>query len=267
MDKWGMPSKIRGAWQVLAALTLVACAGFAAQKPQSSNPPIPTTITPKAQDLLNQTIQALGGQAFLHWKTLSTKGRVFMIQQGQTAGFAPYQSTIEPPDKRRFRYGSGHPVTLINNGDQGWQIDQYGMVHQKLSDIRQWKLANRYSLDNILRYLVHESGLLAQDAGVDFVNNQPVRVLEILDSRQAKIKIYLDQDTGLPIQVSYHVVDPGTQQPTDYTDVDSDYQRVQGIQTPMHLTRYKDGDRIEEVFRSKADYDASHPADFFKPAQ
>jgi hypothetical protein len=253
--------------KAVLAVSLFACAGFAAQKPQPSNPPIPTTITPKAQALINRVIQTLGGQAFLHWKTLETKGRVFEIQEGETAGYAPFRSTVEPPDKRRFSYGSGHPVTLINNGDEGWQIDQYGTIHQKPSDIRRWQLANRYSLDNILRYLIHERGLLAEDEGTDFINNQPARVLEILDSRQAQIKIYLDQETDLPLEVAYHVVDSVSQEPRDYTDVYSDYQVYQGIRTPTHVTRYADGDRVAEVFRTSVSYDAPHPADFFEPSQ
>jgi hypothetical protein len=252
---------------VLFLSLFVLHVNLAAAKPQEMAPPVPTTITPKAQALLKRTIQALGGQAFLQWKTLTTKGHVYALEEGQTSGFAPFQSTVEPPDKRRFSYGSGHPVTLINNGDEGWQIDQYGMIHQKPSDIERWKTANRYSLDNILRYLIHEKDILAEDEGTDFIENQPARVLEILDSRQSEIKIYIDRETSLPVQVTYHLIDPKTQEPKEYTDVYSDYQTFQGIQTPMHVTRYEDGERVAEIFRTSAVYEAPHPPDFFEPGQ
>jgi hypothetical protein len=261
------PTKGRCALAVLVAVLFVPLAGLAAANPQKAPFPIPSTITPKAQALITLTTQALGGQAFLKWKTLTTKGRAFAIQEGQTAGFEPFRSTVEPPDKRRLSYGSGHPVTLINNGDEGWQVDQYGMIHQKSSDIEEWKTANRYSLDNILRYVIHEKGILAEDDGTDFIENRPARVLEISDARQTQIKLYIEQGTGLPLQVTYQMLDPNTQEQREYTDVYSDYLPVQGIQTPMHVTRYEDGDRVAEIFRTSARYDDPVPPNFFELPQ
>ena len=71
-------------------------------------------------------IQALGGPAFLKVKRLTTRGRIFSIRDESTSGFAPFESFVEYPDKRRFSYGKKPPVILINNGDQAWELDRYG---------------------------------------------------------------------------------------------------------------------------------------------
>lgn len=235
---------------------------FGAQK--ASPPSLPSRISPKAQELLDHAIQALGGPAFLSFKNISTTGRVFAFSRGQMAGVEPYKSTYEPPDKRRFTYGKGKPVTLINNGDQAWELDQYGVTHQLPEQVRQWKIVNRYSLDNLFRSVIKQTGVLILDHGVDFVTNQPVYVIDIIDAQNVHIRLYLGKSTYLPLRTTYRVQDSITQDWDDYVDDYSDYQNVSGIQTPMNIGRRMNGDRIGEVYRSSARYNTTIPANYFE---
>ena len=86
---------------------------------QPAVPQLPSHEDPQARQMLDRAIQALGGQAFLNAKSLTTKGRAFFFQDGATAGMEPYESWVQYPDKRRFSYGKTKPVILINNGDKG----------------------------------------------------------------------------------------------------------------------------------------------------
>jgi hypothetical protein len=234
---------------------------------QKAPPAFPSFISPAAKQRLDRCILALGGQAFTQWKSLWTTGKVFLIEDNSTAGFAPFKSTEVPPDRRRFTYGSGSPVTLINDRDQGWEIDRDGVIQQTPQQVREWRLANRYSLENVLRVGIHAPGILVEDKGLTLLDNQPVDEIEIIDSRQVHIKIYLDEDTSLPRQIRYRVRDPRSQTWQVYSDVYSDYQTFQGIQTPMHITRYQNGERVAELFRDKVRYDVPIAPRFFSPPQ
>ncbi|MGH9378927.1 MAG: hypothetical protein ACRD1I_09010 [Terriglobia bacterium] len=228
----------------------------------------PAQIDPAAQALLNKTIQALGGTAFLNFKTMSSNGRAFSISDGMTQGFVLYQSSTEYPSKRRLSYGlskKSKAVTLINNADKGWEMDRYGLVEQSPKEISAWRLANHYSLENLLRLRVREPGTLVQTGGQDFVDNFPVLILDIFDSRQVEIKVYLSNATSLPVQATYRVLNPETHEWDDYTDIYSDYQAAQGIQTPMHIVRYSNGNRVAETFRTRVRYDDPYPAGYFEP--
>jgi hypothetical protein len=224
-------------------------------------------IRPAAQELLTSTIQALGGSAFLNFKTLTTQGRAFSITDGVAAGFVTYQSVVEYPDKRRLSYGLGRSksVTLINNGNQGWELDRYGLIEQPEKRVSAWQIANRYSLENLLRLLVHEPGVLVLPGGQDFVDNIPASILEIIDARQVDVKLYVDLQNHLPIRAAYRIHNPQTQDWDDYADVYSDYDQIEGIQTPMHLVRYVNGERVAETFRTSAKYNQSYPSTFFEP--
>lgn len=263
-----MIKDVKRFWAILAlagCFLAVSIAAFGGQ--QNATPPLPSRISPQAQQLLNRTIQALGGQAFLDYKTITTAGHVFAISYGQTAGYAPFKSTFEPPDKRRFSYGKGKPVVLINNGDQAWELDRLGRTHQNPRQVRSWEIANRYSLDNLLRYRIHEPGVLILTSGVDFVDNQPVDVVDIIDSQNIRIRVYIHRTAYLPVRITYRVQNPNNHEWEDYADDYSDYQKFQGIATPMHITRFLDGERIAELFRSSATYNRPVPSDYFEPSR
>jgi hypothetical protein len=253
---------------VVLALAVPA-ASFSAQQAsaQTSSISLPSRISPKAQQLLDQAIQALGGPAFLNFKNISTSGRVFGFSRGQMAGVQPYKSTYEPPDKRRFTYGKGKPVTLINNGNEAWELDQYGLVHQLPEQVRQWKIANRYSLDHLFRSIIKETGVLILDHGVDFVTNQPAYVIDITDAQNVQLHLYLRKSNYLPLRVTYRVQNSTTQDWDDYADDYSDYQQFDGVMTPMNITRELNGERIGAVYRNKADYNVNVPANYFQPSQ
>lgn len=240
-----------------------------AQQARAPAPPValPSRISPKAQQLLDQAIQALGGPAFLNFKNISTSGRVFGFSNGEMAGVQPFKSIYAPPDKRRFSYGKSKPVTLINNGDEAWQMDQYGLTHQLAEQVRQWKIANRYSLDNLLRSVIKENGLLVLDHGVDFVANQPAYVIEITDAQNVPLRLYLRKDNYLPLRVTYSLENPRSQDRDEYVDDYSDYQRFDGIMTPMNIVRSLNGDRIGAAYRNKVSYNVSVPANYFQPSQ
>ena len=42
-----------------------------------------------------------------------------------------------------------------------------------------------------------------------------------------------------------------------------DYKEFDGIQTPMHITRYMNGARVGETFRNAANYNEPYPANYF----
>lgn len=244
-------------------LLLAWISNIQAQAGPPTNPP-PARVDPKAQELIDRTIQALGGPAFLSFKRLSTRGRIFAIEDEVTAGLAPFESAVEYPDKRRLSYGKKQPVVLINNGERAWELDKYGLTNQRPEQIQRWKLSTRYGLENLLRLRTHEPGVLIQQGGVDFVDNSPVHVVQILDE-QAQIKLYVHKDTFLPVRIAYRVRDPETHDWQEYADVYGDYREIQGIETPMHITRFLEGERVSEVYRNSAQYDESYPANTFQP--
>jgi len=248
------------------ALATGAIAGLlTAQQP----PPPQTTpqtaghVDPQARQMLDRAIQALGGQAFLSAKSLTTKGRVFFFQDGAVAGLEPFENWALYPDKRRFSYGKTKPVILINKGNQGWELDQYGLIAQPETQLRGWILSNRYSIENLLRLRVNDPGVLIQVGQADFVDNVATEGIEIIATGGTSVRLDLHRQTFLPYRISYRVRNVNEDAWDDYSDAYADYKMVDGIQTPMHITRYLNGDRVGETFRNFAKYNEDYPPNYF----
>jgi len=234
--------------------------------PPNPSPP-PSRIDPKAQQVLDRVIQALGGPAFLKVKRLTTRGRIYSIRDEATSAFAPFESYVEYPDKRRFSYGKNPPVILINNGDQAWELDRMGMTTQLPEQIRRWKISTSYSLENLLRLRIHEAGILIQPGGVDFVDNVATQSLDMVDAQGTQLKLDLNRQTLLPVSVTYRVRDPKTGDWTEFADVYSEYKNIDGVMTPMHIARFMDEERVSEVFRNFGHYDDAYPPTYFQPVR
>lgn len=244
-------------------MLLIVAGGLRAQ--QSPPHRLPGAVDPQARQMLDRVIQLLGGQAFLNAKSLTTKGRVFFFQDGETAGMEPYQSWFVFPDKRRFSYGKTKPVILINNGDEGWELDRYGLIIQPEQQLKGWILSNRYSLENLLRVRIKQPGVLIQMGRVDFVDNVPTQGIDITEPEGTSVRLDLNRHTYLPTRISYRVRNVKEDAWDDYSDAYADYKMVDDIQIPMHVTRYLLGNRIGENFRNFAKFNDDYPPHYFNP--
>jgi hypothetical protein len=260
------------------AMALGVAGAMWAQQPAA--PQLPARVDPQARQILDRTIQVLGGQAFLHAKSLTTKGRVFFFQDGRTAGVEPFESKFVYPDKRRFAIakakknismdtgnvtyeGETKPIILINNGDKGWELDQYGLIAQTDQQLQGWVLSTRYSLENLLRLRINEPGILIQMGKVDFVDNTATQGIEITEAGGTSVRLDLHRQTFLPSRITYRVRNVKEDAWDEYSDAYSDYKPVDGILTPMHVTRYLNDNRIGETFRNFAKYNEEYPPNYF----
>lgn len=252
--------------EIVAALATIICSIARTLPAQQPAPPhLQSHIDPQARQILDRTIQALGGQAFLNAKSLTSKGRVFFFQDGATAGLEPYESWTQYPDKRRFSYGKTKPVILINNGDKGWELDRYGLIAQPDQQLQGWILSTRYSLDNLLRIRINEPGVLVQVGKVDFVDNVPTQGLDITALGGISIRLDLHRQTLLPTRITYRIRNVKEDAWDVYSNAYSDYKAFDGIQTPMHVYRSLNGERIGETFLNYAHYNEDYPANYFNP--
>src|SRR5688572_12503436 len=84
----------------------------------------PAEAQDRGRTILNETIAALGGQAFLDVKDIQSTGRFFMFTKGELSGADYFTDYIKYPDMERTEFGRDKKKlsVQINKGEEGWVL-------------------------------------------------------------------------------------------------------------------------------------------------
>ena len=253
----------RAIWvaSLLALVSLVAPRNAPAQDGQFL---MPEQSAAKAKQLLQQAIDALGGNAYLNVHDSTCTGRLGGFDHsGELTGFDHFVDYLVPPDKERQENLPKRNIIEVYNGDKGWDLDRGGVSEAPQVDLLEFEQGNKRDLDNILRFRIHEPDMIFRYGGPDIVDLKQADWVEMVDSDNRTIRIALATATHLPIRKVVDLRDPKTRMKTQEIEYYSNYHPLQGIQTPFQITRERNGIKVWQVFFDKCDYNTNLPASLF----
>src|SRR5580658_4444845 len=141
---------------VCGATRVAAQAG--AQVPSNTGPAKDSFFPPeqenarKARALLEQAIQALGGQAYLNIHDMQEQGRVYSFYHGRpTSNGVFFWRFLEYPDKERIEVTPQRDVAKIYVGDKGFEVTYKGPHEVEKQDLEDYLRRRKFSLPTILR--------------------------------------------------------------------------------------------------------------------
>lgn len=214
--------------------------------------------------IMQQAIDALGGQAYLNVKDVTCTGHLGQFDHaGQLTGYEKFIDYGEPPFKSRTENLPKRNEIDIFVGNAGWTLDRGGVSEEPLSRVAQFQDDVAKDLDNILRHRIHEQGMVIRYAGKDVVDLKQVDWVELLDSDNRTIRIAFDRSSHLPVQKTVQSRDPKTTLPFSEVEYYSLYALNGSIQTPKQITRDRNNMKVYQVFFDKCDYDTGLDASLF----
>jgi len=220
----------------------------------------------KAHDLLEQSIQALGGQAYVNVHTLEEQGRTYSFHHGQpTSNGMLFWRFVEYPDQERIEVTPERDVAYLYVGDKGWELTYKGPRPVETQDLADYLRRRKFSLENILRVwindptvaLFYDGNALAGDADSDKIT--------LIDSKDEAVDLFLDLDSHLPLKKSYKWRDPVDRQLNVEEEIYDNFRMVQGVNTPYGFTRYFNGDMQSERFVNAVHYNEQLDQAMFDP--
>src|SRR5919109_5313385 len=122
----------------MALLVLATFAGAQTTDAPSSSQGVPVDQenSRKAKAVLGQTIQALGGQAYLNIQDMSQEGRSYSFYHGRPNSVGVvFWRFYKYPDKERTEFTKKRDVVYVNNGDKGYEITYKGTRAQDPKDL------------------------------------------------------------------------------------------------------------------------------------
>jgi hypothetical protein len=241
--------------QFLFVLLLASVTMGQATAPSSESIPVEQENARKAKNLLDQTIQALGGQAYLSIQDISQEGRTYSFFHGQpnSVGLL-FWRFYKFPDKDRIELTKKRDVTYVYTGDQGFEITFKGTHPQDPKDLADYLRRREYSLDWILRKWLAAPGVALFYEGPTVAEQKSVEQVTIMNARNQGVTLFLDASTRLPVKKSFSWRDPTDKERNVEEEIYDGYRLVQGVMTPFSITRTYNGEMSNQRFLNSVLY-------------
>jgi len=229
---------------------------------------LPTTAAAqeidKAHQLLEKIMQALGGTAYRTVEDITQKGRVYDFTNGSLSGpGSKFKNYIRFPNKQWTEYGKKGNIVFLNAGEEGWELDKQGINEQTPEALESFVESFQRDYDYFLRFRVHDEDMQLYYLGREFIDNHPAYILELVDADGESYKLYVDAITNLPRQLHYRRYSALRGARVPFVEYFGKYINIQGVETPMHVSRERNGQRIMEVFFSDIQYNQNLSDEFF----
>lgn len=209
----------------------------------------------KARALLDEMVQALGGQAYLNIQDISQEGRTYSFHLGVPEGVGvPFWRFYVFPDKDRVELTKKRDWTLIYRGDQGFETTYQGTRSLDPKQLNDYVRRRQYSLDWVIRKWLNEPGIALFYEGSAVAAEKEAQQVTIMDAQNQAVTIYIDSRTHLPIKKSFSWRDPTDKQRNVEEEIFDNYRPVQGIMTPFDITRSYNGDMSSQRFLTSVTY-------------
>jgi outer membrane lipoprotein-sorting protein len=225
---------------------------------------MPEQSAARAKQLLQQTIEAMGGSAFLNVRDMTCTGRFSQFgHSGELNGFEKFQDYTEPPDMSRTENLPQRNIIEVYNKDKGWTLDRGGVTEAPTPDVIRFQEGIKKDIGNILRNRIHEPDMIFRYGGIDIVDLHEVEWVELTDSEDRTLRIAIDRSSHLPIRRDVQQRNPTTRVTTEETDLYSNYHPIDGIQTPFQIQRERNKMKVYQVFFDSCQYNTGLPASLF----
>ena len=209
----------------------------------------------RAKAVLDQMIQALGGDAYLSIQDISQEGRTYSFFHGQPEGAGVvFWRFYKYPDRDRIELTKQRDVVYIYRGDQGYEITYKGTRADDPKTVSDYVRRRHYALDWVLREWLHEPGVaLFYDGSAVAAQKDTVQVT-IMNSQNQAVTVNVDSNTHLPVKKSFSWRDPTDKQRNIEEEIYDNYRPVGGIMTPFSVTRFYNGDMSSQRFLNSVVY-------------
>jgi len=243
---------------IFSAFLLVAIAvGQISSSPQSlpSSIPVDQENVRKARALLDQMLDALGGNAYLNIEDISQEGRNYGFHHGQSEGVGiVFWRFYKYPDKDRVELTKKRDVVYVYRGNQGFEITYKGTRSDDPKAVSDYVRRRQFALDWIIRHWLSEPGIALFYEGDTVAAEKDAQRVTIMDSQNQAVTLYIDTKTHLPVKKSFSWRDPVDKQRNVEEEIYDNYRPVQGVMTPFSVTRFYNGDMANQRFLNSVVY-------------
>jgi hypothetical protein len=253
----------------------------AADIPSGAPPQAAGTADERGRALIDQMVAALGGDAWLHRSTMQLDGRTSAFFHGEPNPYVvEYHELIRfaaPSQPEADRVGFLTPRGMIMPGkkidvvqiwtDQhGYEITFKGQTDLPKDQVEDYYRRRSHSIEEVVQKWIKAPGVMVIAEGTTMVERRLADKVTVLTADNDAVTFELDATTHLPLSRTFQWRNPQFKDFDEEVEDYDDYHTVQGIPTPMTITRYHNGDMSNQRYLTKVVYNAPLAPELFDPA-
>jgi hypothetical protein len=240
---------------VLFAAIAFGQANPSAPATSAQSAPVDQENSRKAKALLDQMLEALGGNAYLNIEDISQEGRTYSFHLGISEGVGVvFWRFYKFPDKERVELTKKRDVVYVYRGDRGFEITYKGTREDEPKSVSDYVRRREYSLDWVIRKWLSEPGIALFYEGHTIAAQKDAEQVTIMDASNQSVTLSIDASTHLPVKKTYSWRDPTDKQRNVEDEVYDNYRPVQGVMTPFSITRFYNGDMASQRFLNSVSF-------------
>ena len=230
------------------------------------------TAQERGKRILNECIDALGGQKFLAMDNVIETGRAYSFYREQLNGLTIARITrrflnkVEDPSKtlavlEREDFGKKLDYGVLFQQNDAYEITFRGARPLAADRFERYRFTTINDILYILRERLHEPGLIVESRGSDVWMNNPVEIVDITDAGNQVVTVYFHQSTKLPLRQTW--VRRDAKDRNDEETIYMKYREVNGVQWPMSVQRSRNGEKIYQMFADELEVNGKVPGQMF----
>jgi hypothetical protein len=220
----------------------------------------------KAKKILDDMIQALGGEAYLNLRDMSSEGLTYAFYKGRPKGLGTlYWRFWQAPDKERVELTKQRDVIDLFVGDKAYETTYKGTVAIDPKELEVYLRRRDHSLEWVIRKWLSAPGTMILYEGTVIVEQNLADKVTVLNAQNDSVTIAVNPQTHLPVRKSYTYRDPIDRQFDEDADIFSNYKVIQGIATPYSTVRMENGEMSNQRYINHVTYNTGLAPTLFEP--
>jgi hypothetical protein len=211
-----------------------------------------------AKELINKTIYALGGDAFRNMEYRTETGRAYSFYHEKLSGlsiariytrYLPASSTAAVKEVQRQVFGKKLDEAVIFGEKDAWDVTYRGATPIAPDRVEQFRMSVINDIFYILRQRLNEPGLGMDLTGSEVVENQSTQVVDIFDTENRSVRVWISTSTSLPVRQRFMRWDPVIKDRREEVTHYSNYRDSgNGVMLPWATERERDKERIYQMY-------------------
>jgi hypothetical protein len=216
----------------------------------------------QARHVLDEMVQALGGQAWLDVKNQVREGYIAAFFHNEpNPGTTLYWEYHEWPDHDRVEFTKHRDVVQLIVGREGWEVTYRGKKPMAADALDDSLRRRDHSIETVVKVWLKDPNTILLYEGQRMASRHMAEQVTLISAQNEAVTIQVDTSTHLPLKRTFEWRDPVYKDKNVDTEEYDNYHTVDGLPTPLSITRYKNDEMVRQYYITKVQFNQQLPAD------